>query len=179
MLNCNYLVAEDNAGRLFLFITDNNNITLHAYTGFECNHGSLMNALHDLQNDAEAYNLWENDIVELHGKDAYRYCLYNFIDVIKYKGMTFTRCMGTSARLEFSLNDKKVECDRIYVHSIDTYVVCDSMRFDSDLHDITLYREGRVVSIIGGLEGKEIVTYKDEKKITFFRIEGGMFYEVI
>lgn len=178
MLRCNYLVAEDNAGGLFLFITDDNDITLHAYTGFEYEPGSLMNAIHDLQNDSEAYELWENDILDLHGKDAWEYCRDNGINTISWRGDMRADKMGASAVREFSLNNKIVSCDRVYVNSLDVYVSCDSMRYYSDADNFMLYRDGRVVSIMGSMEGKEIVTCKNEKTV-FYRIEGGMIYESI
>lgn len=178
MLRCNYLVAEDNAGRLFLFIMDDNDITLHAYTGFEYESGSLMNAIHDLQNDSEAYELWENDILDLHGKYAWEYCRDNGINIISWKGVMRADKMGDSAVREFSLNNKIVPCDRVYVHSLDIYVLCDSMKYYSDTDDLVLYRDGRVVSIMSSMEGKGIVTCKNEKTV-FYQIEGGMIYESI
>lgn len=178
MLKCDYLVAEDNAGGLFLFITDDNDITLHAYTGFEYEPGSLMNAIHDLQNDSEAYELWENDILGLHGKDAWEYCRNSGINAISWKGIMRVDKMGVSAVREFSLNNKIVPCDRVYVYSLDVYVVCDSMKYYSDTDDLVLYRDGRVVSIMSSMEGKGIETCKNEKTV-FYRIEGGTIYENI
>jgi hypothetical protein len=178
MLRCNYLVAEDNAGGLFLFITDDNDITLHAYTGFEYEPGSLMNVIHDLQNDPEAYELWENDILDLHAKDAREYCRDSGINVISWRGTMRVDKMGASAVREFSLNNKIVPCDRVYVYSADVYVLCDSMKYRGDTDDLMLYRDGRVVSIMSSMEGKEIVTCKNEKTV-FYRIKGGIIYENI
>lgn len=178
MLKCNYLVAEDNAGGLFLFIMDDNDVTLHAYTGFEYEPGSLMNAIHDLQNDSEAYELWENDILDLQGKDAWEYCRVSRINVISWKGIMRVDEMGDSAVREFSLSNKIVPCDRVYVHSLDIYVLCDSMKYCGDTDDLVLYRDDRVVSIIGSMEGKGIVTCKNEKTV-LYRIEGGIIYESV
>lgn len=148
MLECNYLVAEDNAGGLFLFITDDEDITLHAYTNFEYAPGSLTDAIHDLQNDPEAYELWENDILDLHGKDAWVYCNDNGMSIIKWKGVTNTTNMGSSSLTEFSLNNKRIICDRVYIPKLGVYVVCSSVEYDSVEDRLYIHDERRIVAII-------------------------------
>ena len=178
MSNCNYLVAEDNAGGLFLFITDNNDITLHAYTGFEYEPGSLVNAIHDLQNDSEAYELWENDILELQGSDAWKYCNNNGMSIIKWKGVTRVDKMGSSSIIEFSLNNERILCDRVYIPKLSVYVVCSSVEYDGVEDRLYIYDERRIVAIIGDVDRKGFRTESDGN-YCIYGIRERICYEII
>lgn len=178
MLKCNYLVAVDNAGGLFLFITDDNEIILHAYADFEYYPGTLMNALHDLEDNPEVCESWESDLLNLHGEDAWTYCRKNNMDIVKWNGLIYPQYMRGSALSEFSLNDKIIECERIYIHKIHVYMECDSMKYVSDSELLILYNDGKVVSTIGDIERKVIAMSKGGKTV-YFRLSGGVFYEVI
>ena len=178
MLKCNYLVAEDNEGGLFLFITDDNDITLHAYTGFEYEPGSLMNAIHDLQNNSEAYELWENDILDLQGKDAWEYCDDNGMSIIKWKGVTFVDKMGFSSITEFSLNNKRILCDRVYIPKLGVYVVCSSVEYDSTENRLYIYDECRIAAIIEDMDRKGFRTGINDD-YCIYGIREGICYEII
>lgn len=178
MLNCNYLVAEDNEGGLFLFITDNNDITLHAYTDFEYEPGSLMNAIHDLQNNSEAYELWENDILDLQGKDAWEYCNDNGMRIIKWKGVTHADKMGSSSITEFSLNSKRILCDRVYIPKLGVYVVCSSVEYDSIEDRLYIYDECRIAAIIEDMDRKGFRTEINDD-YCMYGIREGICYEII
>ena len=179
MLKRNYLVAEDNGGGLWLFITNPpRNSSIHVYNGFEHEVGSLVNALRELEDCEDAYESWENDIEELHGVDALWYCSENGMSIINRNGVMYPHAMGSSAISEFSLNDEIIPCTRAYMHSKDVYISCDSMKYNSELNELCMYKGYEIIAMVGITEGMSIVAISDNK-MSRYEIEAGVCYETI
>lgn len=176
MLKRNYLVAEDNDGGLWLFIIDSRDIAIHVYNGFEHEVGSLVNALHELGDRVDACELWENDIVELHGVDAWYYCRENDMDIINHNGVVYPESMGRSALEEFAICTK-IYCTKLYLSRIDVYMTCSSVKFAGSKDAIFVYIGDELIARIG-VENNDTFTLVRDGGVTSYRIEAGVCYEI-
>ena len=176
MIRCDYVVAEDNAGGLFLFIVDGNGEIAHAYGNFEYDPGSLTEALHELEDDSEAYMHWENDMCDFHDVDVLAFCEDNSLQVIKHCGVTWVDRMGAAARIEFAITE--IECSSIYVADKDVYISCTNIRWISEEGRIIMYEGYKCIAI---LDVSESITFTllIGYSIRSYRIDGGICFELI
>lgn len=176
MIKCNYVVAEDSAGGLYLFILDDNDEITHAYGNFEYDPGSLTNALHELEEDREAYVYWGSDICEIHGADVDDFCVDNSLQVIKKRGLTWAGRMGAAARREFYVTE--MECSAVWIAVFGAHIICTSVSWDSEHGQLVMFIDNACTAMLKIL-APITFTLMDRDGVRFYRIEGGVCFELI
>ena len=104
-IKLNYVVAEDNAGCLYLFILSTHGNIKHAYGNFEYYKGDLQECLDMLDKyGKDAIPDFENDILEMHDKSIEDLFPNKWdIDIVEENNIIYPENMGGNALYEYDI----------------------------------------------------------------------------
>lgn len=112
MSKLNYKVFEDNGGGLTLYVFGADEEILYAHTGYEYVIGDLSDCISQLNDNADAWKDWDNNLVDTMEYDyaealgeLENECICHISEVVADQDGLYREIMNIAARKEFEVED--------------------------------------------------------------------------